>query len=128
MNRMFPLKAAKDADNLTEIPTPHKTLHQRFLTIAESEPFGPVDAARLFDLEPAGTTLTKLSELSDDAEKKVHENTVVVGKQRKDDDTQFRFTMATSGNVGFRYGASRRDRKRDRAVGFDKLGRMIYTL
>lgn len=129
MHKMFPLyKPPHGADNLTEIPTPHKTLHQRFLTISESEPFGPVDAAQLFDLEPAGTTLEKLSELKEDSEQKVHMNKVVVGKQKQGDDTQFRFTMATSGNVGFRYGASRRDRKKDRAVGFDKQGRMVYTV
>lgn len=129
MTKMFPLyEPPKEADNLTEIPTPHKTLHQRFLTISESEPFGPVDAAKIFGLEPAQQTLDNLTEVSEESNNTVKLNKVVVGVQKKGDDTQFRFTKATSGQVGFRYGALRRDRKKDRAVGFDKLGRMVYTV
>lgn len=130
MHKMFPLfYPPKHKDNLTEIPTPAKTLHQRFVTISESEPFGPVDAAKIFGLEPAQETLSALSEFENVSDSpKVRHNEVVVGVQKDGDDTQFRFTKATSGNVGFRYGASRRDKKRDRAVGFDKLGRMVYTV
>lgn len=130
MHKMFPLfYPPKHKDNLTEIPTPGKTLHQRFVTISESEPFGPVDAAKIFGLEPAQETLNALSEFENVSDSpKVRHNDVVVGVQKDGDDAQFRFTKATSGNVGFRYGASRRDKKRDRAVGFDKLGRMVYTV
>lgn len=126
---MFPVfNAAKDGDNLTEIPTPHKTLNQRFLTISESEPFGPVDAARVFDLEPALETLEKLTELTNEEIKETKKNKVIVGVQKQGDDSQFRFTLATSGQVGYRYGASRRDTKKNRAVGFDTAGKMIYTV
>lgn len=129
-NKMFPVfKAPKDADNLTEIPTPAKTLRQRFLTISESEPFGPVDAAKIFELEPAQETLDNLTEFkepSEIGERKTNE--VVVGSEKQGEKNQFRFTKATAGDVGHRYGASRRDRKKDRAIGFDKLGRMVYTL
>lgn len=130
MHKMFPLyQPPIEADNLTEIPEPSKTLHQRFLTISESEPFGPVDAAAIFDLEPAQQTLNKLSEFVQDSDKpQVRMNEVLVGVQKQGDKAQFRFTKATSGDVGYRYGASRRDQKRDRAIGFDKLGRMVYTL
>lgn len=130
MNRMFPLfYPPRDKDNLTEIPTPAKTLHQRFLTISESEPFGPVDAGKIFGLEPAQETLNSLSEFKEVSDMpKVKQNEVVVGVQKQGDDTEFRFTKATAGEVGYRYGASRRDKKRDRAVGFDKLGRMVYTV
>lgn len=126
---MFPVfNSAKDGDNLTEIPTPHKTLNQRFLTISESEPFGPVDAARVFDLEPALETLEKLTELTNEEIKETKKNKVIVGVQKQGDDSQFRFTLATSGQVGYRYGASRRDTKKNRAVGFDTAGKMIYTV
>lgn len=126
---MFPLyDPPNEADNLTEIPTPHKTLHQRFLTISESEPFGPVDAAKIFGLDPAQETLDKLTELTDQTNKTVKTSHVVVGIQKQGDDTQFRFTKANSGEVGFRYGALRRDQKKNRAVGFDKVGRMVYTV
>ena len=113
---------------MTEIPTPHKTLNQRFLTISESEPFGPVDAAKIFGLEPAQQTLDNLSEFKEESNHRVQLNKVTVGTQKDGDKVQFRFTNATSGKVGYRYGASRRDRKKDRAVGFDKLGRMVYTV
>ncbi|KAF3990904.1 hypothetical protein FT663_02977 [Candidozyma haemuli var. vulneris] len=129
MYKMFPLfYKPKHKDNLTEIPTPAKTLHQRFVTISESEPFGPVDAAKIFGLEPAQQTLDSLSEITEENDSRVRDNEVVVGLQKDGDDTQFRFTKATAGNVGYRYGASRRDKKRDRAVGFDRLGRMVYTV
>lgn len=129
MKKIFPIfDQAKNGDNLTEIPTPHKTLHQRFLTISESEPFGPVDAAKIFDLEPAQQTLDRLTELKQETGASVAVKEVVVGQEREGDKNQFRFKMASSGNVGFRYGASRRDKKKNRAVGFDKLGRMVYAV
>lgn len=34
--------------------------------------------------------------------------------------------MKNVGEFGHRYGASRRDRKLDRAIGFDAAGKMIY--
>ncbi|CAN3500929.1 small ribosomal subunit protein mS45 [Diutina catenulata] len=130
MYRMFPLyHPPTNADNLTEIPTPHKTLAQRFLTIAESEPFGPVDAAKLLDLPVAQDTLHKLTDLDpeEQAAARPHtEKTVVVGKEKEGDRTQFKFTKGSIGNVGFRYGASRRDKKKDRAIGFDAEGKMVY--
>lgn len=126
---MFPLFQEKvTADNLTEIPTPHKTLHQRFLTIAESEPFGPVDAANLLKLPVAKDTLSKLSEIVEDSTSTsaVKTNEVVVGKEKQGDRTVFKFTSATSGDVGFRYGASRRDTKKNRSIGFDAQGKLCY--
>lgn len=127
MYKMFPLyQPPRDSDNLTEIPTPHKTLHQRFLTIAESEPFGPVDAAKVLDLPVASVTLSKLSEFDENSESQVKLNKVVVGTQNQGDRVAFKFTSSTSGQVGHRYGASRRDRRKDRAVAFDAEGKMVY--
>lgn len=129
MYKMFPLYSAQfESDNLTEIPTPQKTLHQRFLTIAESEPFGPVDAAKIFGLEPASETLENIIQHTTTQETKNQAQTVVVGEQKKDDKAVFKFIEAKSGEVGHRYGASRRDTKKDRAIGFDKGGRMVYTV
>lgn len=127
MYNMFPLFRAPDtADNLTEIPTPHKTLHQRFITIAESEPFGPVDAAKLLDLPVASDTLAELSEFKEETTT-VRQHKVVVGTQRQGDRVTFKFTSARSGDVGFRYGASRRDRRKDRSIAFDTVGKMIFV-
>lgn len=129
MKKMFPIfDTSKNADNLTEIPAPKKTAHQRFLTISESEPFGPIDAARVFDLEPASETLHNLTDIKEVETEEVKKQRVVIGFEKEGDDCQFRFTKATSGVVGYRYGASRRDRKKDRAVGFDTAGKMIYTV
>ncbi|KAI5969741.1 hypothetical protein CANMA_001203 [Candida margitis] len=133
MKRMFPLfKGGYTADNLTEIPTPHKTLTDRFLTIEENEPFGPVDAAKILHLEPASKTLQKLTEFNlEEAQKQQQaiedkKIDIVYGKKRKDENKLFRFTMKNVGEFGHRYGASRRDRKLDRAIGFDAAGKMIY--
>lgn len=133
MKRMFPLfKGGYSADNLTEIPTPHKTLQDRFLTIEESEPFGPVDAARILKLEPAEDTLKKLTEFDVEHAKAQQEELdrkkvdVIYGKRREGEKSLFKFTMKEVGNFGYRYGASRRDRKKDRAIGFDASGKMVY--
>lgn len=127
MYRMFPLyNAPVESENLTEIPAPQKTLHQRFLTISESEPFGPVDAAKVFELEPASETLNKLTEVSDTSGgHHVNKHKVVVGPEREGDRSLFKFSHAKSGSVGFRYGASRRDRKRNRDIGFDRIGSRV---
>ncbi|EGV64279.1 hypothetical protein PSN45_004044 [Yamadazyma tenuis] len=128
MYKMFPLfNPPLQAENLTEIPTPSRTLHQRFLTISESEPFGPVDAADIFGLEPASETLTKLTQIQDHSQQNnsVVLNKVLVGKQKEGDRTAFRFSHAQSGSVGYRYGASRRDRKKDKAIGFDRVGKLV---
>lgn len=128
MYRMFPLyEPPVEAENLTEIPTPERTLHQRFLTISESEPFGPVDAAKLFGLEPAQETLNNLTEFKEEVDSSnVKLNKVLIGTERQNERTNFKFIHSKSGEVGLRYGASRRDRKKDRAVGFDREGKMVY--
>lgn len=115
-----------EAENLTEIPTPSRTLHQRFLTISESEPFGPVDAAQIFGLEPASDVLKNLTEIKDEHHTaEVETQKVVVGAQKEGDRTVFKFAQAKSGDVGYRYGASRRDRKKNRSIGFDRVGHMV---
>lgn len=127
MYRMFPLyEPPIESENLTEIPAPPKTLQQRFLTIAESEPFGPVDAAKIFEIEPAQQTLNNLTEFkSEEDSTSVRLNKVIIGAEKTGDKNLFKFTTAKSGEVGYRYGASRRDRKKDRAIGFDRVGRMV---
>lgn len=127
MYKMFPLyNAPVEAENLTEIPAPQRTLHQRFLTISESEPFGPVDAAKVFELEPASETLHKLTEIDDaSVTDNVKKTSVVIGNEKQGDRSLFKFTPAKSGSVGYRYGASKRDRKRNRDIGFDRTGNMV---
>ncbi|CAI5756407.1 unnamed protein product [Candida verbasci] len=130
MKNYFPLFNHQTVDNLTEIPT--KRINDRFLTIEENEPFGPVDAAKILKLEPAETTLKSLTEFNlEDHQKKQQaledkKVSVVYGKKREGEKSVFRFTQKDVGTFGHRYGASRRDRKKDRAIGFDSLGKMIY--
>ena len=101
------------------------------MTIEESEPFGPVDAARILKLEPAEDTLKKLTEFDVEHAKAQQEELdrkkvdVIYGK-REGEKSLFKFTMKEVGNFGYRYGASRRDRKKDRAIGFDASGKMVY--
>lgn len=130
---MFPVfdsDATSKRENLSEIPVPQKTLVSRFLTIAESEPFGPVDAAHVLELEPAIETLKNLStvgEHSSGHHKLTSKNTkVVYGEILQGERSQFKFTNAKVGKVGYRYGSGNRDNKKDRRVGFNKLGQMVY--
>lgn len=128
MYKMFPLyQPPVDAENLTEIPMPVKTLHQRFLTISESEPFGPIDAAKVFGIEPAGITLKKLTQVDDTKEEidQSHTQEVIVGIQKQGDRGLFKFVNAQAGEVGYRYGTSLRDTKRDRAIGYDRAGKAV---
>ncbi|GMM34034.1 mitochondrial 37S ribosomal protein [Saccharomycopsis crataegensis] len=124
---MLPLYNQRKPENLTEIPVPAKTLRSRFLTIAESEPFGPVDAAKVMGLEPAAVTLEKLSRGHDegkaDQEKKKVGFFAPVLQHEK---SVFRFKDAKVGEVGIRYGKSNRDNKKDRKVGYNEIGQRIY--
>lgn len=130
MYKMFPLYDSNSPENMTEIPEPPKTLRSRFLAIAETEPFGPIDAAKVYGLEPASVTLEKLSKGHD-------ENTVNTLNQKKktvgfiapvreNDKVMFRFKNAKVGEVGVRYGKSNRDNKKDRKIGFNEIGREVY--
>ena len=131
--RMFPVfdsDASFKRENLSEIPVPQKTLASRFLTIAESEPFGPVDAAHVLELEPAVETLRNLStvgEHSSGHQQSTNKNTkVVYGELVEGERSQYKFTNAKVGKVGYRYGSGNRDNKKDRRIGFNKLGQMVY--
>lgn len=120
-------------DDLAEIPVPKETIQQRFMTIAESEPFGPVDAASVLGIEPAAQTLEKLQTHDAEAEaanerKEQQRHTsfyapVLEGERRK-----FQFTDAKVGEVGFRYGASRDDRRHGRKVRYTAVGTQQYPL
>lgn len=131
--KMFPIfnsESSKSRENLSEIPVPQKALSSRFLTIAESEPFGPIDAAKLLDLEPAATTLEKLSAVGEHSlghtTKKTGNVKVVYGELLSGEKSLLKFTNARVGKVGFRYGSGNRDSKKDRRIGFNELGKMIY--
>lgn len=101
------------------------------MTIAESEPFGPIDAANALELEPAAATLEKLATLG---EHSAHHSTlrtgkkqqVVYGEMLQGERSLFKFENKPVGTVGFRYGAGNRDSKKDRKIGFNELGKMIY--
>ncbi|SCU82597.1 LAME_0C01970g1_1 [Lachancea meyersii CBS 8951] len=135
--KMFPLfepRIEVARENLSEIPVPSKALRSRFVTIAESEPFGPVDAAKVLELEPAAETLEKLATLG---EHSAHHSTssaassdnkkkVIYGQMSQGERSLFKFESARVGEVGWRYGSGNRDSKKDRRIGFNKLGKMVY--
>lgn len=131
---MFPLyDPTKNAENLTEIPIPEATKQSRFLTIAESEPFGPVDAAKEFGLEPAAVTLKRLSEGGEHSSSTKEANKSkdaksFIAKMYKGDHSAYRFTDVKVGKIGYRYGRPFRDNRRDRKVGYDAAGKMINLL
>ncbi|KAL3229734.1 Small ribosomal subunit protein mS45 [Nakaseomyces bracarensis] len=131
--KMFPLftpEIQHTRENLSEIPVPQKALSSRFLTIAESQPFGPIDAAEVLELEPAVKTLEKLSTIGEHSEghvkKQKKTKKVVYAELRKGERSQLKFTHARVGEVGHRYGRVLRDNKKDRKIGFNELGQMIY--
>lgn len=132
--KMFPLyNPEKNAENLTEIPIPKETLQSRFLTIAESEPFGPVDAAKEFNLEPAAVTLERLSEGGEhsshaEAAKKNKGDKSFIAPMYEGDKYAFKFTPVKVGKVGYRYGKVFRDNRKDRKVAYDAAGNKYYPI
>lgn len=133
MYKMFPIfNPRNNAENLTEIPIPKETLQSRFLTIAESEPFGPVDAAKEFNLEPAAVTLEKLSEggehsLHHEATQTKNDGSFIA-PMHEGDKYAFKFTPVKVGKVGYRYGKVNRDNRKDRKVAYDAAGNKYYPL
>lgn len=117
-------------ENLSEIPVPRRALSSRFLTIAESEPFGPVDAAKVLELEPAAQTLEKMGSIGEHGDNHNHSKgpskRTVYGEVREGDRSVFKFTESKVGKVGHRYGAGIRDNKKDRKIGFNEVGQMVY--
>ncbi|ODQ81339.1 hypothetical protein BABINDRAFT_160698 [Babjeviella inositovora NRRL Y-12698] len=152
MYKMFPVynknvpervMAAKgiSPENLTEVPINKTTQYARFVTIAESEPFGAVDAAEDFGVEAAAVTLSKLTELgevafhaqlnktkkTEVAQKLTNDSQgIYVGEVRKGEKHAFRFQNATVGEVGERYGKGNRDNRPNRPYGFDAYGKRIW--
>lgn len=133
MEQMFPvMKSATGKDDLTEIPIPKETRHQRFLSVAESEPFGPVDAANVLNIEPASETLQNLNNHETPNSKK-NDNTnntksiQFVAPQLEGEKSAFQFTNAPVGKVGYRYGAARDDRKHARKVKWTSTGQKVWA-
>lgn len=131
MYKMFPIFEPHNKENLSEIPIPVKALSSHILTIAESQPFGPIEASKVLGLEPASETLKKLGELGEhsanhDTQKQQKKNRVIYGEVLEHDRFKYKFVNMPVGQVGFRYGRPLRDNKKDRKIGFDKLGKMIY--
>ncbi|CAR21450.1 mitochondrial 37S ribosomal protein mS45 [Lachancea thermotolerans CBS 6340] len=132
--KMFPLfvpRVEVSRENLSEIPVPAKALRSRFMTIAESEPFGPIDAAKALELEPAAETLEKLATLGEHSahhasRSSAHKEKVIYGELLKGEKSLFKFENKHVGKVGFRYGSGNRDSKKDRKIGFNELGKMVY--
>lgn len=143
MEDMFPLFSPTEGpntttrrENLSEIPIPPKAQQSRFLTLAESEPFGPMDAATVLELEPAVKTLERLTTegehaSSDAGNMKEHNRgkgrRVVYGPVLSGERSQLKVTDVPGHISGFRYGSGNRDNKKDRRIGFDENGRMIYV-
>ncbi|CCH59482.1 hypothetical protein TBLA_0B06590 [Henningerozyma blattae CBS 6284] len=127
MENLFPIfRENITKENLSELPVPTSALTSRFVTLPESQHFGALEAAEILGLEPAETTLKKLSEVDPTAENTTKKHKVVYGEVRQGDRSLWRFQEAKVGHVGVRYGRSNRDNKTDRKIGFDSLGRMIY--
>ncbi|CCK70629.1 mitochondrial 37S ribosomal protein mS45 KNAG_0E03720 [Huiozyma naganishii CBS 8797] len=133
MEAYFPLfrgDGGGPRENLTEIPTPARAKQSRFATIAESEPFGPLDAAAILELEPAEVTLQRLStqgeHSSSSAQSSRRTQRVVLGELQLHERSRFQFKDVPASRVAHRYGSGNRDNKRDRAIGFDTQGHMVY--
>lgn len=137
MYKMLPIKDSRQSspENLTEIPIPPETQRSRFISIAESEPFGPIDAAKVFELEPAQVTLEKLSDLGEHSDhhtltKTTSKNKQFLAEKKSHERFHYKFTdvHVSEQDVGFRYGKTNRDNKKNRRIGFDNSGKMIYLL
>lgn len=124
------------ASDLSEIPVLEETRSQRFITIAESEPFGPVDAARVLGIEPASKLLDNLNssedhhkhdESSPDAPQQKRGPKEFIAPQLEQERVAFRFKSVKVGDVGFRYGASRDDQKHNRKVVYNVVGQKQYA-
>ncbi|KAL6943197.1 hypothetical protein ACO0RG_002186 [Hanseniaspora osmophila] len=130
LSKMFPLyNARNDGENLQEIPIPENTKYSRFMVLAESQPFGPLDAANVLGLAPAESTLKKLADMSQGKNTKNKQNSkgkIVIGTKYKGEKSMFKFIDSKVGHVGYRYGAGNRDSKKDRKIGFNEVGQMIY--
>lgn len=118
-------------DNLSEIPLQKETRQQLFLSIAESEPFGPVDAARKLHLEPAKDILSKLSSVSEPSEAEAAKTASKTPNSFFADRLEgerflYRFTDAKVGKVGFHYGAARDDTKPGRRSVYQPNGARVY--
>lgn len=127
MFNFFPVHNPKlGNDFLTEIPTINKTLDQRFLMLSESEPFGPIEASKLYKLDSSNKILKKnnYAIANEDEEKELRK--VIIGKIREKDRFIFKFFSSKAGVVGYRYGSSMRDNKKDRRIGFDRNGKLVY--
>lgn len=121
----------KSIDDLSEIPMLEETRTQRFITIAESEPFGPIDAASVLEIESASTMLDKLTSTEDHHQQSTSVSKTIdnsfIATQLENEKSLFRFTSAKVGEIGFRYGAARDDQKHSRKVKYNSAGQMQYA-
>lgn len=117
-------------DELSEIPMPDETRTQRFISIAESEPFGPVDAANVLGIEPATKLLENLTSVDHVHHTKTTKSVwkdAFFGPQLEGEKALFRFSHAKVGTVGHRYGAARDDQKHNRKVKYNSIGEKVYA-
>ena len=131
--------------NLSEIPIQKETRQQLFVSIAETQPFGPVDAAKALNLEPAKDMLERLtSNVSRDGSDKQSskssnknnnsQSSTEPGKSPRafyadrleKDRFRYRLTDASVGRVGYHYGAAKDDQKSGRKVKYLPNGVPTY--
>lgn len=121
---------SQSTDDLSEIPVLEETRTQRFITLAESEPFGPLDAAKTLGIDSASAMLEKLK-VSEDHHQRgglgSKASSVYRAPQLENEKVLFRFIPAKVGEVGFRYGASRDDQKHNRKVQYNTIGQKKYA-
>lgn len=121
----------RPTDELSEILMPNETRTQRFISIAESEPFGPVDAAKVLGIDSATTLLDKITSVDHvhdkDNKTKVARTDAFIAPQLNGEKAVFRFSAAKVGQVGYRYGAARDDQKHNRKVKYNSIGEKTYA-
>ncbi|KAK9475349.1 mitochondrial 37S ribosomal protein mS45 [Dipodascopsis tothii] len=108
-------------EKTSEIIMPPITQQSTFVTVEESEEFTASDAAKFWKIQSAHEILDKNMEGTKTT--KAKDNAVVVKSGR----FEWKCTPAKAGEVGYRYGASRDDRKKYRKVCFDSHGRLSYA-
>ncbi|KAK9475958.1 eukaryotic mitochondrial regulator protein-domain-containing protein [Lipomyces japonicus] len=97
-------------DSTEEIVVPPQTKNDHFIVLEEDAAFGSDDAAQYYGVKPAKDLLESLKSTQFDRKHSYPKGTV----STEDDRFIWKVVPAKAGSVGYRYGASRDDRKKYR--------------
>lgn len=125
----------KDSENLTELPNPlNKSI---FVTLNESEPFGPLDSANLLQRQPAKEILDNLTkEEKVSTEDTTHRTQIIYSKLYERDRFQYKFinerVRPTDENtfihgISNNYGAKKYDNSKYKKLFVDEQGKLQYV-